>query len=317
MQLQHTDPHAAIAAQLRDLAPHRANGPSELNVTPAASSEPTSEPSLRTTPLNDNTSDMRIPIPHGRSGRGVVLLAICAGVAATMAWHSYGDEAKQRLSYLMPQLPYADEVKQRLSSFVPQLFADVPATQSANAAEPKDAPSQIAASEPAADPAPAQESSNVEPATPTSPAPASAVPAPAQPMAETSPTQAALPPELTQSIETMAREIASLKQTVEQLQVGQQQLSHDVAKVSEHKGHRKLAEQTSKPTSRPRSRQAPTSAARSRTLAPYSPPQAHSQGQTYPQGPAQREAYIPPSAPTQLPPQSGDSSVPRPPMPLQ
>jgi len=75
--------------------------------------------------LNDNIGDIRIPAPRARSGRGVVvLLAVCAGVAATMAWHSYGDEAKQRLS-----------------SLVPQLFAQAPApTQSANAAEPQDAP---------------------------------------------------------------------------------------------------------------------------------------------------------------------------------
>ena len=65
MQLQHPDPQDAIAAQLRDVASHRAHDPSELNVTPEASPEPASEPSLRATPLNDNTSDIRIPMPHG------------------------------------------------------------------------------------------------------------------------------------------------------------------------------------------------------------------------------------------------------------
>jgi hypothetical protein len=53
------------------------------------------------------------------------------------------------------------------------------------------------------------------------------------------------------------------------------------------------------------------------TLAPSSPPPAYSQGQTYPQGAAQRDAYIPPPAPTQLPPQPGDTSAPRPPAPLR
>lgn len=311
MQSQHADSHDAIAAQLRDLATRRAHDsselhdPSELNVTPAVSPEPVQEPAqesaneplLRATPLNDNTSEIRIPTPRERSGRGVVLLAVCAGVAATMAWHSYGDEAKQRLSHL-----------------VPQLFADGSATQSANAAESKDAASQIAASQPAAAPASAQEGGNVEPATPPPAAPAAATPT-----AETPPTQAALPPELTKSIETMSREIASLKQTVEQLQAGQQQLSHDVAKVSEHRTRHNLAEQTSKPASRPRPLRTPTPAADSRTLTPYSPPQSHSLGQAYPQGTARREAYIPPPlpAPTRLPPQPGDSSVPRPPMPVQ
>ncbi len=294
MRLQHIDPHDAIAAQLRDLTPRPAHDPAKLNVTSATSSKPASESSLRTTPLNDTTSDIRILTPRARSGRGVVLLAVCASVAATMAWHSYGDEAKQRLSHL-----------------VPQFLADAPTpTQSANTAEPRDVPSEITASQPATAQAATQESS-ASSAAPTPPASA-----PATPAAETPPTQAALAPELTQSIETMAREISSLKHTVEQLQVSQQQLSHDIAKVSEHGTRNKLVVQTSKPTPPPRPKRAPL-AADSRTLAPYSPPQAHSQGQTHPQGAAQREAYIPPPAPTQLPPQPSDSSVPRPPMPLR
>lgn len=280
------DPHDAIAAQLRNLAPRLPDDPSEFNVAPAAPPEPASElPS----------GDIRILRPRARSGRSVVLLTVCAGIAAMVGWHSYGEEAKQRLSYL-----------------VPQLLADAP-TQSANAAEPQDATSQIAAPQPATDPAPAQEGSNATPATPIQP-----TSAPATPAAETSPTQVALPAELAQSIETMSREIASLKQTVEHLQAGQQQLSRDVAKVSEHGTRHKLTEQTSKPTPPQRPRRAPPPAATTRTQAPYSPPQAYSQGQAYPQGAAQREAYIPPpAAPKQLPPRPGDSSVPRPPMPLQ
>ena len=310
MQLPHADPHDAIAAQLRDLAPRRAQDSSESNVTPAApepnvtpaaSPQPASEPALRAAPLNDNIGDIRIPAPRARSGRGVVvLLAVCAGVAATMAWHSYGDEAKQRLS-----------------SLVPQLFAQAPApTQSANAAEPQDAASQTVAPQAVADPAPAQESSAAASATP---APASAVPAPATPAAETPPTQAALPPEVTQSIETMAREIASLKQTVEQLQAGQQQLSRDIAKANEHGTRHKVAEQASKPAPRPRPRHTSAPAAASRTVAPYSPPPVYSQSQPYQPRAVQHDAYIPPPAPAprQLPPQPGDSSAPRPPMPLQ
>ena len=104
MQSQTADPHDAIAAQLRGLAPRLAPDASEPNETPAASPEPASEPSLRAAPLNDNTGDIRIPASRGRSGVAAILLAVCAGVAATMAWHSYGDEAKQRLSHLLPRL---------------------------------------------------------------------------------------------------------------------------------------------------------------------------------------------------------------------
>jgi hypothetical protein len=289
------DSHDAIAAQLRILATRPAHDPSGSKDTPATSPEPASEPSLRVVPFNDNTSDIRIPTPHARSGRGVILLAVCAGVAATMAWHSYGDEAKQRFSHL-----------------VSQLHADAPApTQSANATEPQGVTSQIAAPQPAVAQTPAQDSSNAASATQTP------APTPATPAAEAPPTQVTLPPELTQSLETMAREIASLKQTVEQLRAGQQQLSNDVAKAGENQARHKLAEQPSKPTSRQRLRHTSTPAAASRTVVPYSPPSAHSQRQTYPQGITQREAYVPPPAPTQLPPPPGDSSVPRPPMPLQ
>jgi hypothetical protein len=313
MQLQHADPHDAIAAQLRALSTSRTNDPSGPDITPAASPEAASEPPLSATPLNDNAGNMRIRTSPARTGRKIVFLAICAGVAATMAWHVYGDQAKQRFSSLLPQF-----------------LTNAPApTQSANAAEPQDAASQdatshVATSQPIADapaPAPTQESSNAASPTPTPVVPAPATPAAAEPP----PTQAALPPEVTQSLETMAREIASLKQTVEQLRAGQQQLSNDVANVSEQATRHKLVEQTPKPVSRQRPRHPSPSAAAShtpatsRTLAPTPQPQARSQRQIYPQGPAQREAYVSPPAPApaRLPPPPGDSSVPRPPMPLQ
>lgn len=300
-KLQHADsqiddPHDVIVAQLRDLAPRLAHDPSEFNVTPAASPEPASEPPFRTIPLNDNTGDIHNPEARARSHRGVVLLIVCTGIAVAAAWHSYGDEAKQRLS-----------------SFVPPFLAGSPApTQNAIAPEPQDAASQIAAPQPAADAAPAQAAA--APVTPSEPATAASTP-----VRETPPTLTAVPAELAQSIEAMTREIASLKQTVEQLQAGQQQLGRDLAKVTEQEARRKLAVQTQKPAQSPRQQRALTPGAPPRTLgtlAPYPPP-ATSQGQTYPQGAVQREAYVPPPAPAQLPPQPGDTSVPRPPMPLR
>jgi hypothetical protein len=115
----------------------------------------------------------------------------------------------------------------------------------------------------------------------------------------------------------MAQDIASLKQTVEQLRAGQQQLGNDVAKFSEQATRHKLAGQTPKAASRQRPRHPSTPSMASRTVDRTSPPQPQSQRQIYPQAPAQREAYNPPPAPTRLPPPPGDSSVPRPPMPLQ
>ena len=298
MQLHHADRHDAIAAQLRALSTSDANDPPKSSVTPAASPEAAAEPPLSATPLNDNAGDMRILTSRARSGRHVLFLAICAGVAATMAWHVYGDQAKQTFSPLLPQF-----------------LANAPApTQSANAAEPQDAAAQVAASQPTAD-APAQESSDA-----ASAAPSSAAPAPETPAAEPAPTQAALPPEVKQSLDTMAREIASLKQTVEQLRDGQQQLSSDIAKLNEQAARHKAAEQTPKAAPRPRHSSTPPAAGRTpvatRTVAP-APPPTQPPRQIYPEAAPQREAYIPPPAPARLPPPPGDSSVPRPPMPLQ
>ncbi|EFI52709.1 hypothetical protein AfiDRAFT_0696 [Afipia sp. 1NLS2] len=176
-------------------------------------------------------ASMRIPTSRARSGRIVVFLIIFAIAAATMAWHFYGDQAKQ---------PF--------SSLVPQFLGTAPApTPNTSAAEPQNVASRTAAPQPAVAPAPTQESSNAASGTP--PLPESA---PAMPTAEAHPTQVALPPEITQSLEAMAQEIASLKQAVEQLRAGQQQLSNDVAKTSEHVARHKLAEQASKPVSRQR-----------------------------------------------------------------
>lgn len=302
LELQHADPHAdphdSIAAQLRDLAPRLAHDPSEFSVapvtrdTPAASQIPASEPSLRVAPLNDNAGDIRNPIPRVRSGRIVarVLLIACAGAATMIAWHFYGAEAKRGFSHLAPQF----------------LSSVLTSTQSTHAAKPPDAASQAPAPQPAVDQALAQDAPTEAPATPTQSATTAATPAVASP-----PAQATIPPELAQSIELMAREIASMKQTVEQLQAGQQQLIRDVA--ADHETRRKLTAQPSKP--RPSLRPS-TPAAIQRTLTPSSPPQANPQRQIYPQA-AQRDVYSPPPAPAQLPPQPNDASAPRPPMPLR
>ncbi len=348
-ELQHADPYAdphdAIGAQLRDIAPRLAHDPSGFEVTPAASPEPARAPSLqdiqvqdlplqdlpvkdaplrdmplrdmplKDMPLNDNIGNIDDLTPRAGAGRGLVLI-VCAGIAAAAAWYSYGDEAKQRLS--------------NLSNLVPQFLAGAPA-QNAGAADSQNAASDIVDSQPAAGPAPAQETA----ATPAIPAQPAA--APAASAAEAPAVQAALPPELAQSIETMTREIASLKQTVEQLQAGQQQLGRDVAKVTEHDAQHKPAVRAAKPTAAkpaaaPRPQRAAATGAPPRnlgTLTPYSPSPAYSQGRAtpqgqtypqgqaaYPQGVAQRDA-IPPPAPRQLPPQPGDTSAPRPPMPLR
>ncbi len=280
------DPHDAIAAQLRDLTPRLGENSAGTSIAPTVSLDSPREPSFHPTPLNDNTDEI-FP-SHGRGRRvSIMLLVVCAGIAATAAWHAYGAVVKQRLAEIAPQfLPAA---------IVPGQVATPLETQKEGA--------QATASSLAHDAtvAPIESSSGPDTA-------ALAVP----------PAQATLPPDVAQSIETMTREIASLKQTVEQLQISQQQLSRDIAKNNEQEARRKPGVQTAKPAPRLQSqpKRAPTPTAVYHPPAPY-PPSARAQTQTYSQGTVQRDAYVTPAAPAQLPPPPGDSVVPRPPMPLR
>jgi Cysteine rich repeat len=58
-----------------------------------------------------------------RSSRGFTryLLAICIGVAATLAWQSYGEAAKQLFAANAPELGWSPETKQMIANWVEQL----------------------------------------------------------------------------------------------------------------------------------------------------------------------------------------------------
>jgi hypothetical protein len=49
------------------------------------------------------------------------LVAICIGVAAILAWQSYGEAAKQRIATSAPELGWSPEAKQMIASWVQQL----------------------------------------------------------------------------------------------------------------------------------------------------------------------------------------------------
>jgi hypothetical protein len=286
------DPHDAIAAQLRDLAPRVADDVAHISIAPPASPDSTREPSFHAEPLNDNAGDILGSTRRPGSRRGTLIVMVCAGIAAAAAWHFYGSAAKQQLSEVAPQLlPGA-----LVPSPSPQAE---PSNTEAQAAQPQTTPDSSPTHDVSAD----SGESNIAPS--------------AQPTASI-PAQAAPSPEATQSIEAMTQEIASLKQIVEQLQASQQQLSRDIAKINELETRRKLA-QAAKPASKPQGRTQRTFAPPSvpaRAPAPY-PAYPSPQTPSHSQGPAQRDAYIAPAAPAQLPPQPGDTTVPRPPLPLR
>jgi len=57
---------------------------------------------------------------HARASRGFAryLVAICIGVAATLAWLSYGEAAKQIIAAKAPELGWSPEAKQMIASWV-------------------------------------------------------------------------------------------------------------------------------------------------------------------------------------------------------
>ena len=56
-----------------------------------------------------------------RGGFARYLLAICIGVAATLAWQSYGEVPKQIIAAKAPELGWSPETKQTITSWIQQL----------------------------------------------------------------------------------------------------------------------------------------------------------------------------------------------------
>ena len=125
---------------------------------------------------------------RGSRGFARYLVAICIGVAATLAWQSYGEAAKQMIATSAPELGWSSEAKQMIANWVQQLGWTKPPAGSEKQAAPV---AQTA----------------VAPNAPTAPS---------------------FDPE---KIQQMARDLATLQQTVEQLAAGQPQVTREIAKL--------------------------------------------------------------------------------------
>jgi hypothetical protein len=229
------------------------------------------------------------------------LLAVCIGVAG-IVWQAYGDQAKQMIARWAPPLVATSSPPPENPGLPEQ--PNPPAVQ-ANAA--KSAPPQ--------------------PAPPAQTAPEGAAPA------------AAAAPESAVLLESMARELASARQEIEQLKASQEQMSRDMAKSSSVKSSEtkaydakaslakasqtkasqtKASEQNLRPSISalpPRSVAAPVR----RPMPPSYPPPQAAAAPVLPPAPA---PYVPrqPEPPPQVTaqPQADPelSPVPRPPMPV-
>ncbi len=138
-----------------------------------------------------------------RSSRGFTryLLAICIGVAATLAWQSYGEAAKQLFAVKAPELGWSPETKQTIANWVEQLgWTKPPVASESTAVHPSVSEAQVAT------------------VAQTVPA---AVPPPAP----------ATPPIDPEQVHQIVVDLTALRQTVERIAAGQDQMARKVDRL--------------------------------------------------------------------------------------
>jgi hypothetical protein len=227
--------------------------------------EPSLGPTLRPADLNNDPPPTDRPALSRRMARSLArfLVVACIGAAATLAWQSYGGSAKQTIASSVPQLGW--------------LLPSMPALNPPSGRE-------IAVEQPGP---PAVQASAPQAASAQAGAVASTA---SEAAASTAPTASS--PALQQQIETMAHDLAAVRQSVEQLASGQEQMAHDIANL-----------QTAEQDIRRRIAALPPAAATARK--PVPPPQ-----------PAPRSSAAP-LAPAPLQPAPQSSGAPLPPAPLE
>src|SRR4029077_4085969 len=142
----------------------------------------------------DNQTKRTLESQAKRQGsRGFVryLVAICVGVAATLAWQSYGETAKQIVATRAPELGWSPEAKQMIASSIQWIGLTKPPAGSEKQAAP------------------------VAQTAPTTGAPKE----PAAPSLDWEQTQ------------QMARDLAALRQNVDQLIASQNQMARQMARL--------------------------------------------------------------------------------------
>ena len=154
--------------------------------------------------LGDETSDRVRAMASRtkrRSSRGFArfLVAICIGVAATLAWQSYGEAAKQMFAAKAPELGWSPETKQMIANWVEQLGWTKPAASPAV----RSSATETLQAAPVAQTAPAA----VAPSVPVAP---SIDPA---------------------EVHQIAMDLTALRQTVAQITAGQDQIAREVDRL--------------------------------------------------------------------------------------
>ena len=225
------------------------------------------------------------------------LLAVCIGVAGVV-WQAYGDAAKQMIARWTPQLVATSSPPPESPGLPEQPNPPAVQANAAKAAPPQPAPPAQAAAEGVA---------------PAAAAPESAV-----------------------LLESMARELASARQEIDQLKASQEQMSREIAKAKAYEAKASLAKASQTKASQTRASQTraseqnlqprisalpPRSAAAPvrRPLPPSYPPPQAAAAPVLPPAPAPyvpRQPEPPPQATAQPQAEPELSPVPRPPMPV-
>jgi len=234
--------------------------------------EPSLDVTLRAASLNDGRFPTDRPVPGRRTTRKFArfLLTALVGVGATLAWQSYGGEATQMIASSAPQLGW----------LLPSLPAtDAPSGQEIAIEQPN--PPVIGA------PTPQPASMQAGTVAPTSSEGAAST-APGTPSPES-------------QLETMALDLAAVRQSVEQLAAGQEQMARDLARL----------ETTGQELRRRISALPPTAATARKPVPP--PPQGAPQSSAAPLPPVPP----PPAQSSAAPPPPASPEVPRPPMPVR
>jgi hypothetical protein len=164
--------------------------------------EPSPDATLRLGDLNKDPLPSDRPSPSRRTSRSLArfLVTACIGVAATLAWQSYGDAARQMIASAAPQLSWLLSPPAMNPPSGREIAVEQPSPPAVQAFAPQ------AASTPAGAVAPTVSETTAS-TTPSAPS-----------------------PELRQ-LETIAHDLAAVQQTVEQLAAGQEQMTRDIAKL--------------------------------------------------------------------------------------
>jgi hypothetical protein len=137
-------------------------------------------------------------------------VAVCIGVAATLAWQSYGTAYWQIIATRAPDLGWSSESKQMIASFVQQLGWTKRQTD---------------------------QETTVQSSVPQTPQSAPIAQATSEAVAPKAPATASIDPQQVRQLEadiaavqqTVEQQLAAVRQTVQQLSAGQDQMAHEIS----------------------------------------------------------------------------------------